>query len=269
MHIVDDEQIGTHEKNRGRRQAGKTLWLSSFFSSPLFFSLQQGKGIIGRPPRIPNSFSIFLPSAVTALVTTQVVSSPVVIHFDKDTRLFCKPPIKRKQHTARKTQLHSATTTQTSYQFTAKQERRQDLNNMKFSIVAMIGLLMAEGTTAFVQKHSPMTDRRHHESSFQTRSSSKSSTTTRYMAMGVDMPPPASSNTNLPVIQTNQYGPTNIRYSDFLKLVNGDRIEKVSFSADGTQLLGVDVNGGRVKIDALPNDPELLTQLTAHKVRLI
>ena len=145
---------------------------------------------------------------------------------------------------------------------------------MKFSVVAMIGLLMAENTTSFVQKHSPMTNGRHrhrHESNFQTRSSAKSSTTTtttRYMAMGVDMPPPTSSS-NLPVIQTNQYGPTNIRYSDFLKLVNGDRIEKVSFSADGTQLLGVDVNGGRVKIDALPNDPELLTQLTAHKVRLV
>jgi len=48
--------------------------------------------------------------------------------------------------------------------------------------------------------------------------------------------------------------------------VDGDRIEKVTFSADGTQLLGVDVDGTRIKLEALPNDPDLLTQLTSHKV---
>ena len=57
-----------------------------------------------------------------------------------------------------------------------------------------------------------------------------------------------------------------VRYSDFLKLVNADRIEKVTFSADGTQLLGVDAEGVRLAIEALPNDPDLLTQLTSHKV---
>merc|ERR1719261_2477950 len=77
--------------------------------------------------------------------------------------------------------------------------------------------------------------------------------------------PPAAQN-DVPVIQRSQYGPTDVRYSDFLKLVNGDKIEKVTFSADGTQLLGVDVDGTRLKIEALPNDPELLSQLTAHKV---
>ena len=83
--------------------------------------------------------------------------------------------------------------------------------------------------------------------------------------MAVDMPPAEPS--NLPVIQTNNYGqPTDLRYSDFLKLVNADRIEKVTFSADGTQLLGVDTDGARIRIEALPNDPELLTQLTSHKV---
>lgn len=78
--------------------------------------------------------------------------------------------------------------------------------------------------------------------------------------------PPAPPAENLPVIQANQYGPTDVRYSEFIKLVNADRIEKVTFSSDGTQLLGVDVDGARVKIEALPNDPELLTQLTQHKV---
>lgn len=87
------------------------------------------------------------------------------------------------------------------------------------------------------------------------------------------MPPPADLSTtqrsDLPVIQQNAYGqPTDVRYSDFLKLVNANRIEKVTFSADGTQLLGVDVDGARVKIQALPNDPELLNSLTQHKVSL-
>merc|ERR1712127_676266 len=43
-------------------------------------------------------------------------------------------------------------------------------------------------------------------------------------------------------------------------------IEKVTFSSDGTQLLGVDVDGTRLKIQSLPNDPDLLSQLTNHKV---
>jgi len=51
-----------------------------------------------------------------------------------------------------------------------------------------------------------------------------------------------------------------------LKLINADRIEKVTFSADGTKLLGVDVDGARLKIEALPNNPDLLTSLTNHKV---
>jgi cell division protease FtsH len=91
--------------------------------------------------------------------------------------------------------------------------------------------------------------------------------TSSYLSMAVDMPPPAE-NANLPVIQRNQYGPSDVRYSDFLKLVNNDKIEKVTFSADGTQLLGVDVDGTRLKIESLPNDPDLLTQLTAHKVSI-
>merc|ERR1719232_537304 len=79
-------------------------------------------------------------------------------------------------------------------------------------------------------------------------------------------PPDLSSNQNLPVIESRGGAPVDVRYSDFLKLVNGDRIEKVTFSADGTKLLGVDTDGVRVKIEALPNDPDLLTALTNHKV---
>ena len=63
--------------------------------------------------------------------------------------------------------------------------------------------------------------------------------------------------------------PVAVRYSDFLKLVNADRVEKVTFSADGTRLLGVDTDGTRIAIEALPNDPDLLTSLTSHKVRIV
>ena len=91
--------------------------------------------------------------------------------------------------------------------------------------------------------------------------------------MAVDMPPPEpvtsiTQTSNLPVIASNPMGqPSPVRYSDFLKLVNADKIEKVTFSADGSQLLGVDVDGSRLRIDTLPNDPDLLSQLTEHKVR--
>jgi len=91
------------------------------------------------------------------------------------------------------------------------------------------------------------------------------------LSMAVDMPPAeetsvVASSSDMPVIQSRGGAPVDVRYSDFLKLVNGDRIEKVTFSADGTQLLGVDTDGTRIKLEALPNDPDLLTQLTSHKV---
>merc|ERR1711865_1036509 len=93
------------------------------------------------------------------------------------------------------------------------------------------------------------------------------------MAMGVETPVAAAAPAALerqvetPVIARNPNGgPSDVRYSEFLKLVDSDKIEKVTFSADGTQLLGVDVDGTRLKIQSLANDPDLLTQLTNHKV---
>lgn len=124
---------------------------------------------------------------------------------------------------------------------------------MKFAITATMALLLAEQAAAFAP-FTPLS------SKYSTHSSSG-----HFMSMDVDMP--AANNVEIPVIQKSSYGPTDVRYSDFLKLVNADKIEKVTFSADGTQLLGVDVDGTRVKIEALPNDPDLLTQLTTHKVR--
>lgn len=131
---------------------------------------------------------------------------------------------------------------------------------MKFTIAAISALLLSNGGSAFVAPQRRATSSR-----------------TSSLNMALDMPPaePTASepavaikqSSDLPVIKQSSMGqPSDIRYSDFLKLVNADKIEKVTFSADGQQLLGVDVDGDRLKIQALPNDPNLLNQLTTHKV---
>ena len=128
---------------------------------------------------------------------------------------------------------------------------------MKFSLATVSALFLADHALAFV---APQTN----------FNFAKTTHRGRTLNMAVDMPPApeaTATTSNLPVIQQNAYGqPTDVRYSDFLKLVNADRVEKVTFSSDGTQLLGVDVDGTRIKIESLPNDPELLTSLTTHKV---
>ncbi|KAL7545659.1 hypothetical protein ACHAWF_009008, partial [Thalassiosira exigua] len=53
------------------------------------------------------------------------------------------------------------------------------------------------------------------------------------------------------------------RRSPFLPPRHVDRRD--AFSADVTQLLSVDMDGTRIKLEALPNDPDLLIQLTTHK----
>jgi hypothetical protein len=131
---------------------------------------------------------------------------------------------------------------------------------MKFATTAVFSLLLAEQTSAFAP-FTPLS-KTYNGRQQQQQSGSR-------LSMALDMPPAtqATTTSDVPVIQRSQYGPTDVRYSDFLKLVDNDKIEKVTFSADGTQLLGVDVDGTRLKIESLPNDPDLLTQLTAHKVR--
>ena len=125
---------------------------------------------------------------------------------------------------------------------------------MKFHLATVVGLLVSQHTAlAFApQKITSMP-----------RSSSSSA-----LSMALDMPPPAADNSGAaPVVQANRGGaPSEVRYSDFLKMVNGNKVEKVTFSADGSQLLGVDNDGNRLRIEALPNDPDLLTSLTQHKV---
>jgi hypothetical protein len=124
---------------------------------------------------------------------------------------------------------------------------------MKLSMTTVMAMFLAEQAAAFASYTAVA------KNCCKTKGSGQ-----LFMAIPVDMPPPS----NLPVIQQIRFGvPADVRYSDFLKLVNANRIEKVTFSADGTQLLGVDVEGVRVKIESLPNDPSLLTELTEHKVR--
>jgi cell division protease FtsH len=125
---------------------------------------------------------------------------------------------------------------------------------MKFSIAVTLGLLLSDKVSAFA----PPAKRR------------KGNTYDSRRSMAMDMPdmPAVSPQADVPVIQKNQYGPSDVRYSDFLRLVDADKIEKVTFSSDGSQLLGVDVDGTRLKIEALPNDPSLLSELTQHKVRI-
>jgi cell division protease FtsH len=134
---------------------------------------------------------------------------------------------------------------------------------MKFAAHAVAALLVADGASAFT---SPFLQR---PAKTTTAGASSSSSRLSMAAMMDAPPPPPSSNGDLPVVQASAYGPAEVRYSDFLKLVNADRIEKVTFSSDGTQLLGVDADGARLAIEALPNDPDLLTQLTQHKVRRV
>ena len=90
---------------------------------------------------------------------------------------------------------------------------------MKLASTVIAGLLLAEKTTAFAPY-----------SVLQTGSKNRNGRNSqqRFMAMAMDAPPAPQVETtsNLPVIQQNAYGqPSEVRYSDFLKLVNKDRID--------------------------------------------
>jgi len=127
---------------------------------------------------------------------------------------------------------------------------------MKYSAIALISVSLSSAFQLGNAFTTPLT-------SINTPTTSRISTR---QFMAVDMDTPAEAKTDLPVLQSRGGAPVDVRYSDFLKLVNADRVEKVTFSADGTKLLGVDTDGVRLKIDSLPNDPSLLNELTGHKV---
>jgi len=126
---------------------------------------------------------------------------------------------------------------------------------MKFSAISLISLTLSSAFTTGSAFTAPYTK----------LNVATSTSTARFMAMDMDVPPAAKA-PELPVLQSRGGAPVDVRYSDFLRLVNADRVEKVTFSADGTKLLGVDTDGVRIKIDSLPNDPSLLNELTSHKV---
>lgn len=130
---------------------------------------------------------------------------------------------------------------------------------MKFSSAAVLALCVSSYEGIYVSAFAPTT------------SYSTTSNRGTKLSMALDMPdvpsPPPAATSDIPVIESRGGAPVDVRYSDFVKLVNADQVEKVTFSADGTKLLGVDTNGVRLKIESLPNDPDLLSQLTNHKVR--
>ena len=92
----------------------------------------------------------------------------------------------------------------------------------------------------------------------------------RYAAnLPLPLPPPLVPQSPLPdtaIRSARGGGIVDLRYSEFLHMVQDNQLEKVTFSRSGNQLLGVAKDGIRVKLDTLPNDPDLLTQLTDHKV---
>ncbi|KAL3805128.1 hypothetical protein HJC23_003356 [Cyclotella cryptica] len=86
----------------------------------------------------------------------------------------------------------------------------------------------------------------------------------------------------------------DIRYSQFLSLVKRHKIERVTIDSDGTQLIGQlsassrkrswisklfpffhrksassNISAGRIRINQLPNDPDLLPTLTKHHVDIV
>ena len=124
---------------------------------------------------------------------------------------------------------------------------------MKYSALAILGSILLSNNNDCVN-------------AFSTPTNSRGS---RMSPLAMAMDAPAAPASDLPIITSRGGAPVDVRYSDFLKLVNADKVEKATFSADGTQLLGVDTEGVRLKIEALPNDPDLLTSLTNHKVSSI
>ena len=129
-----------------------------------------------------------------------------------------------------------------------------------------VALLLAMSATTSTQAFAP-----HAKLLLRTCSSPRTRrtpTTRSRMTMDLEMPPPTppAVETVVPSIVSRGGGPVDVRYSEFLKLVNADKVEKVTFSSDGSKLLGVDVDGTRLQIESLPNDPDLLSQLTIHKL---
>merc|ERR1719174_2440159 len=125
---------------------------------------------------------------------------------------------------------------------------------MKYSILSTL-FLLSGGAEALVPSFSmPRTFKSSRGITYSPKLSPRLSVTSLY----ADAAPPAA------IVRSGE--PVDVRYSDFVNSVKNDKLEKVTFSSDGTRLLAVDTDGQRLKIEALPNDPDLLTMLTQHKV---
>jgi len=107
---------------------------------------------------------------------------------------------------------------------------------MKFTKTALITALLLPSGNAFTSHPS------YRNHNFNGRTNPHTNTQLYDMDMPVADEPVVTT-----VVQQRPRGaggaPTTIRYSEFLKLVDGDEIEKVTFSSDGTKLLGVDNDG--------------------------
>merc|ERR1719174_544149 len=125
---------------------------------------------------------------------------------------------------------------------------------MKYSILSTL-FLLSGGAEALVPSFSmPRTFKSSRGITYSPKLSPRLSVTSLY----ADAAPPAA------IVRSGE--PVDVRYSEFVSQVKNDKLEKVTFSSDGTRLLAVDTDGQRLKIEALPNDPDLLTMLTQHKV---
>mmetsp|Transcript_39802 Transcript_39802/g.48488 ORF Transcript_39802/g.48488 Transcript_39802/m.48488 type:complete len:206 (+) Transcript_39802:2-619(+) len=139
---------------------------------------------------------------------------------------------------------------------------------MKCHLIPLLPLLAALRATASFRSPSPLRRNRHYP--FQTTIPSSRPCTTLFAATGknhvIPPAPPPSSRQKPGIVKPSSSSPSPIRYSHFLKLVNAGRVEKVTLTSDGTSLLGINKDGTKIRIDTLPSDVGLLTQLTRHKV---
>eukprot|EP00542_Grammatophora_oceanica_P010187 CAMPEP_0194047232 /NCGR_PEP_ID=MMETSP0009_2-20130614/23640_1 /TAXON_ID=210454 /ORGANISM="Grammatophora oceanica, Strain CCMP 410" /LENGTH=383 /DNA_ID=CAMNT_0038692781 /DNA_START=68 /DNA_END=1216 /DNA_ORIENTATION=+ len=89
------------------------------------------------------------------------------------------------------------------------------------------------------------------------------------LSMALDMPqaPNPAKVVDVPTLEKTQGGtPTDVRYSDFIKLVRANKVERVTVNGEGESLLGIDTEGVRFQIEQLPGDPDMFKELNEHNV---
>eukprot|EP00639_Heterosigma_akashiwo_P006492 CAMPEP_0194561282 /NCGR_PEP_ID=MMETSP0292-20121207/2136_1 /TAXON_ID=39354 /ORGANISM="Heterosigma akashiwo, Strain CCMP2393" /LENGTH=205 /DNA_ID=CAMNT_0039409653 /DNA_START=28 /DNA_END=642 /DNA_ORIENTATION=- len=61
----------------------------------------------------------------------------------------------------------------------------------------------------------------------------------------------------------------SIQYSEFLRRLENDDIKSVLIKTDASSLVATDVTGNKLKLEAIPQDPELPQLLHDHKVEVL